>query len=130
MDSCWVVQSLILRWKETFNLEINTLRSGGRVKRFTEFKVFAVQSVMICGVMSSAIIGPLCFIKSKVNTASTWRFQSFMLPSTDKLYRDADFIFQQELAAVHRAKTPNKWFSDYITVLDWQDNSLELAVAH
>ncbi len=29
-----------------------------------------------------------------------------MLPSADKLYGDADFIFQQDLAPAHTAKVP------------------------
>ncbi len=37
-----------------------------------------------------------------------------MLPSADKLYGDADFIFQQDLAPAH------SWFNDHgVTVLDW-----------
>ena len=35
---------------------------------------------------------------------------SFMLPSTDKLYRDADFIFQQDLTPAHTAKRTKSWF--------------------
>ncbi len=54
---------------------------------------------MIWAAMSSAAVGPLCFLKSKVNAAI---YQDilvhFMRPSADKLYGDADFIFQQDLA--------------------------------
>ena len=47
-----------------------------------------------------------------------------MLPSANKLYGDADFIFQQDLAPAHTAKSPNTWFNDHgITVLDWPANS-------
>ncbi len=43
----------------------------------------------------------------------------FMLPSADKLYGDADFIFQQDLAPVHTAKGTKSWFNDHgVTVLD------------
>ncbi|KAF7650700.1 hypothetical protein LDENG_00121880 [Lucifuga dentata] len=52
------------------------------------------QSVMIWGAMSSAGVGPLCFIKSKVNAAVYQEIlEHFMLPSADKLYGDADFLF-------------------------------------
>ncbi|XP_053484848.1 very-long-chain (3R)-3-hydroxyacyl-CoA dehydratase 4 isoform X3 [Ictalurus furcatus] len=51
------------------------------------------QSVMIWGVMSSAGVGPLCFLKLRVNAASTRRFlEHFMLPSADELYGDGDFL--------------------------------------
>ncbi len=42
-----------------------------------------------------------------------------MLPSADKLYGDADLIFQQDLAPAHTAKGAKSWFNEYgVTVLD------------
>ncbi len=39
-------------------------------------------------------VGPLCFIKSRVNAAVYQEIlEHFMLPSADKLYGDADFLF-------------------------------------
>ncbi len=53
---------------------------------------------MIWFAMSSAGVGPLCFLKSTVNAAIYQEIlEHFMLPSADKLYGDADFIFQQDL---------------------------------
>ena len=50
-----------------------------------------------------------------------------MLSSADHLYGDADFIFQQDLAPAHTAKTTKTWFNDHgITVLDWPANSPDL----
>ncbi len=47
-----------------------------------------------------------------------------MLPSADKLYGDADFTFQQDLAPAHTAKVTKSWFNDHgITVFDWPANS-------
>ncbi len=55
------------------------------------------QSVMVWGAMSSAGVGPLCFLRSKVNTAVYQEvLEHFMLPAADQLYGDADFIFQQD----------------------------------
>ncbi len=63
------------------------------------------QSAMIWAAMSSAGVGPLCFLKSTVNAAIYQEIlEHFMLPSADKLYGDADFIFQQDLAPAHTAK--------------------------
>ncbi len=43
--------------------------------------------------MSSAGVGPLCFLKSTVNAAIYQEIlEHFILPSADKLYGDADFI--------------------------------------
>ncbi len=56
------------------------------------------QFVMIWVAMSSAGVGPLCFLKTNV-TAPVYReiLEHFMLPSADQLFKDADFIFQQDL---------------------------------
>ncbi len=49
--------------------------------------------------MSSAGVGPLCFLKSKVDSAVYQEIlKHFMLTSADKLYGDADFLFQQDFS--------------------------------
>ncbi len=87
------------------------------------------QSVMVWGAMSSAGVGPLCFLRSKVNTAVYQEVldSHFMLPAADQLYGDADFIFQQDLAPAHSAKATSTWFKDHgIPVLNWPANSPDL----
>ncbi len=86
------------------------------------------QSVMIWAAMSSAGVGPLCFLKSTVNAAIYQEIlEHFMLPSADKLYGDAEFIFQQDLAPAHTAKGTKSWFNGHgVTVLDWPANSPDL----
>ncbi len=86
------------------------------------------QWVMIWAAMSSAGVGPLCFLKSTVNAAIYQEIlEHFMLPSADKLYGDANFIFQQDLAPAHTAKGTKSWFNDHgVTVLDWPANSPDL----
>ncbi len=83
---------------------------------------------MIWAAMSSAGVGPLCFLKSTVSAAIYQEIlEHFMLPSADKLYGDADFIFQQDLAPAHTAKGTKSWFNDHgFTVLDWPANSPDL----
>ncbi len=83
------------------------------------------QSVMILGAMSSADVGPLCFLKTNV-TAPVYQesLEHFMLPSADQLFKDADFIFQQDLAP---AKSTKSWLNDHgVGVLDWPANSPDL----
>ncbi len=86
------------------------------------------QSVMIWAAMSSAVFVPLCFLKSTVNAAIYQEIlEHFILPSTDKLYGDADFIFQQDLTPAHTVKGTKSWFNDHgVTVLDWPANSPDL----
>ncbi len=83
---------------------------------------------MVWGAMSSAGVGPLCFLRSKVNTAVYQEvLEHFMLPAADQLYGDADFIFQQDLAPAHSAKATSTWFKDHgIPVLNWPANSTDL----
>uniref|UniRef100_A0A9J7ZZD1 Tc1-like transposase DDE domain-containing protein n=1 Tax=Cyprinus carpio carpio TaxID=630221 RepID=A0A9J7ZZD1_CYPCA len=86
------------------------------------------QSVMVWGAMSAVGVGPLCFIKGRVNAASYQEIlEHFMLPSAEKLYGDEDFVFQHDLAPAHSAKTTGKWSTDHnITVLNWPANSPDL----
>ncbi len=43
-----------------------------------------------------------------------------MLPSADQLFKYADFIFQQDLAPAHTAKSTKSWLNDHgVGVLDW-----------
>ncbi len=86
------------------------------------------QSVMIWGAMSSAGVGPLCFLKTNV-TAPLYQdiLEHFMLPSADQLFKDADFIFQQDLTPAHTAKCTKSWLNDHgVGVLDWPANSPDL----
>lgn len=49
--------------------------------------------------------------------------ECFTLPSADKLYRYANFLFQQDVAAASGAKTTANWFADHvISVLDCPAN--------
>ncbi len=85
---------------------------------------------MIWGAMSSAGVGPLCFLKTNV-TASVYQelLEHFILPSADQLFKGADFIFQQDLAPVHTAKSTKSWLNDHgVGVLDWPANSPDLNV--
>ncbi len=74
------------------------------------------QSVMIWGAMSSAGVGPLCFFKTNIYQ---YIFEHFMLPSVDRLFKNADFIFQQDLVPAHTAKNTKSWLNDHgVGVLD------------
>ncbi len=86
------------------------------------------QSVIIWGAMSSAGVGPLCLLKTNV-TAPVYQeiLEHFMLPSADQHFKDADFIFQQDLAPAHTAKSTKSWLNDHgVGVLDWPANSPDL----
>ncbi len=64
------------------------------------------------------------FLKTNV-TAPV--YQNFWSTSADQLFKDADFIFQQDLAPAHTAKSTKSWLNDHgVGVLDWPANSPDL----
>ncbi len=69
--------------------------------------------------MSSAGVGPLCFLKTSV-TAPVYQdiLEHFMLPSADQLFKDADFIVQQDLAPAHTNTTES------LTTESWLNNQV------
>ncbi len=85
------------------------------------------QSVMIWVAMSSAGVGPLCFLKTNVTAPVYQKFWSTSCFLLDQLFKDADFIFQQDLAPAHTAKSTKSWLNDHgVGVLDWPANSPDL----
>ncbi len=115
--------SFQMRASFVFHLETKVLESGGRVE-----KLIAHVALMIWGAMSSAGVGPLCFLKTNV-TSPIYQYilEHFMLPSADQLFKDADFIFQQDLAPAHTAKSTKSWLNNHgVSVLDWPENSPDL----
>ncbi len=136
---CWLYSLCIVVYvtNKTWNLKLETWNQGPRVwrkrgeaqnPRCLRSSVKFPQSVMVWGAMSSAGVGPLCFLRSKVNTAVYQEvLEHFMLPAADQLYGDADFIFQQDLAPAHSAKATSTWFKGHgIPVLNWPANSPDL----
>ncbi len=128
----WSKSSFQMRESFVFNLETNprVWRKGGEAHSPSCLKssVKFSQSVMIWGVMSSAGVGPLCFLKTNV-TAPVYQdiLEHFMLPSSDQLFKDTDFILQQDLAPAHTPKSTKSWLNDHgAGVLDWPANSSDL----
>ncbi len=107
---------------------IDTLHKEGKTQKVIAKEAGYFQSVMVWGAMSSAGVGPLCFLRSKANTAAYQEvLEHFMLPAADQLYGNADFIFQQDLAPAHSAKATSTWFKDHdIPVLNRLANSPDL----
>ncbi len=81
------------------------------------------QSVMIWAAMSSAGVGPLCFLKSTVNAAIYQEIlEHFMLPSAWQALWRCWFHFQQDLApaTLPRYQKLVQW--PWGSVLDWPAN--------
>ncbi len=122
--------------KSSFQMKVNfhfkVPESGGRVERHIIHvawsPVWSFHSQWWFGLPCHLLVLVQCFLKSTVNAAIYQDIlEHFMLPSADKLYGDADFIFQQDLAPAHTAKGTKSWFNDHgVTVLDWPANSPDL----
>ncbi len=83
------------------------------------------QSVMILGCMSSAGVVHCVFENQRHCTRLPKILEQCF--SADQLFKDADFIFQQDLAPAHTAKSTKSWLNDHgVGVLDWPANSPDL----
>ncbi len=115
-----------------FNLEIKVPESGGREERHrihvTWSPVWSFHSQWWFGLPCHLLMLVHCVFWSPVNAAIYHEIlEHFMLPSADKLYGDADFILQQDLAPTHTAKGTKSCFNDHgVTVLGCQANSPDL----
>ncbi len=109
------------------NQVLRVWRKGGEAHSPSCLKssVTFPQSVMIWGAMSSAGFGPLCFLKTNV-TAPVYQaiLEHFILPSNDQHFKDADFIFQQDLAPAHTAKSTKCWLNDHGVGCAWLASKL------
>ncbi len=68
------------------------------------------------------------FLKTNV-TAPIYQYilEHYMLPFADQIFKDADLIFQHDLAPAHTAKSTKRWLNDHgVGVLDWPANSPDL----
>ena len=80
---------------------------------------------MTWGALSSSGVGPQYFIKKKSTHFVYQDVVEHFMPPADKLYGDADFILEQDLAPAHTAKSTDTWFNDQrITVLEGQQTGL------
>ncbi len=107
-------------------------RSGGRVERHRIHvawsPVWSFHSQWWFVLPCHLLVLVHCVFWSPVN-ASIYQeiLEHFMLPSADQLFKDADFIFQQDLAPAHTAKSTKSWLNDHgVGVLDWPANSPDL----
>ncbi len=98
-----------------FHLETKVLESGGRVEMLMAqvawSPVLSFHSLWWFGVQCHLLVlVHFVFLKTNV-TAPIYQYilEHFMLPSADQLFKDADFIFQQDLAPAHTAKSTKSW---------------------
>ncbi len=104
--------SFQMRASFVFNLETKVLESGGRVEKIIAqvawSPVLSFHSLWWFGVQCHllVLVHWVFWIPTNV-TAPVYQdiLKHFMLPSADQLFKDVDFIFQQDLAPAHTAKS-------------------------
>lgn len=96
------------------------------LKRTVKF----AKGIMIWGCMSSKGLGTLEFINGTVNAEKYQQtLNDSLLPNIEKLHPDGNFIFQQDGASSHTAKSTKNWFAYHDTsVLDWPLSSPDLNI--
>ncbi len=106
------IQNLL---SSVFHLETKVPESGGRVEKLIAqvawSPVLSFHSLWWFGVQCHLLVLVRCvFLKTNV-TAPVYQyfFEHFMLPSTDQLFKDADFIFQQDLVEIYGLLSRGKW---------------------
>ncbi len=118
--------------RASFVFHLETLEYGGRVEKLIAqvawSPVLSFHSLWWFGCNVICCVGPLCFLKTNV-TAPVYQeiLELFMLPSADQLFKDADLIFQQDLAPTYTAKSTKSWLNDHgVGVFEWPANSPDL----
>ncbi len=109
--------SFQMRKSFVFHLETKVLESGGRVEKLIAqvawSPVLSFHSLWWFGVQCHLLVLVHCVF---------WKPTSL-----HQLFKDADFIFQQDLAPSHTAKSTKLWLNYHgVGVLDWPANSPDL----
>ncbi len=110
--------SFQMRASFVFNLETKVLESGGREEKLMAqvswSPVLSFHSLWWFGVQFHLLVLVHCvFWKPTSLHPFTKKFWSILLPSADQLFKDADFIFQQDLAPVRTVKSTKSWLNDH-----------------
>ncbi len=111
--------SFQMRANFAFHLETKVLESGGRVEKLIAqvawSPVLSFHSLWWFGVQCHLLVLVHCvLLKTKV-TAPVYQeiLEHLMFPSADQLFKDADFIFKQDLAPDHTAKSTKSWLNEH-----------------
>ncbi len=106
------ISSFQMRASFVFHLETKVLESGGRVEKLiaqvTWSPVLSFHSLWWFGCNVICWCWSIVFFENQRHCP-----KPFMLPSAEQLFKDADFIFQQDLAPAHTAKSTRSWLNEH-----------------
>ncbi len=110
--------SFQMRASFVFHLETKVLESGGRVEKLIDqvawSPVLSFHSLWWFGGQCHLLVLVHCVFwkPTSLHPFTNTFLEHFMLPSADQLFKDAYFIFQQDLAPAHTAKSTKSWLND------------------
>ncbi len=119
-----------MRASFVFHLETKVLESGGRVEKLIAqvawSPVLSCHSLWWFGVQCHLLVLVHCVFWKTTSLHPVYQeiLEHFMLPSPDQLFKDADFIFQQDLSPAHTGQKHQnlvKW--PWCWCVDWPANS-------
>ncbi len=118
--------SFQMRASFVFHLETKVLESGGRVEKLRAqvawSPVLSFHSRWWFGCNVICWCWSIVFFENQRHCTRLPRtLEHFMLPSADQLFKDADFIFQQDLASCPHCQKPQK-------LVKWPANSPDLNI--
>ncbi len=123
--------SFQMRTSFVFPLETKVLESGGRVEKLIAqvawSPVLSFHSLWWFGVQCHLLVHCDFWKPTSLHpfTKKFWSTSCFLLLTS--FFKDADFIFQQDLAPARSAKSTKSWLNDHgVGVLDWPANSPDL----
>ncbi len=121
---CGPKSSFQMRASFVFHLETKVPESGGRMEKLIAqvawSPVLSFHSLWWFGCNVICWCWSIVFFENQRHcTVYQEMLEHFMLPSADQLFKDADFIFQQDLAPVHTAKSTKSWLNDQQTHQTW-----------
>ncbi len=111
--------SFQMRASFVFHLETKVLESGGRVEKLIAqvawSPVLSFHSLWWFGVQCHLLVLVYCVFWKPTSlhpfTKKCWNTSCFFLLTS--FLKDADFIFQQDLAPAHTAKSTKSWLNDH-----------------
>lgn len=126
-----------LRKKITFQIKVNFIwktrsQSLGDIWRSTESKLSRIRvKCFHSGVRGIRVIfwcWTTVFYSVQIQHSTCQEtLESFMYLTVDKIYGDANFLLQHDLASVYRAKTTTKWFADHDVTVPGRSTRLTLS---
>ncbi len=129
--------SFQMRASFVFHLETKVLESGGRVEKLIAqvawSPVLSFHSLWLFGMQCHLLVLVHCVFWKPTSllsfTKKFWSTSYFLLRTFLLLFKDADIVFQQDLAPAHTAKSTKSWLN-YVVLCAWLASKLTRPEPH